>query len=523
MSQNSAQRKDELDGLPQTPESAYSDRDSKSIQFLASKIDLDKLSSIGKDRLIDTLLRRVEKQNRFIDGLNDADGQHQLVQDTDMLISIVVKDLGIRNLPNDRKDTLIKILFNRVEQQYEVILRAKRETLDIQLDPVESKEKAEKKQQVKKQQPKAQEAAERKLEEKTRKDVKREGIERKEIERKENKPKEGNADRQIAKPVSKVDRRDQDSTETSKKPVSRRKSVFGLLARAKVLLPGARKNAGDDQENISGALKQINLEERASSVDSQLPQQQDFTSQQPKPQNAEETELNGSVAYISIYEDDEEEDEPDNEALFELSEHFVTAESTFKSTLKGTDPVIEVVHIRDGELTDVKYLYRGDSYYTRIKGKKFRLAKNLKADKLSYFYSDQHFKRELRGKDLSADAEIENKAVDDKCGHNGKAGKQQKCVVPDNLDVYLYHRNQTYIVRKKIPSVTPDVHVVAKRKTPFIKTLLGSSLFHLFAIIMGGFLFVSQPRLKTMCRVSSKWICRNSRNRSWKSRKRRKW
>jgi hypothetical protein len=192
-------------------------------------------------------------------------------------------------------------------------------------------------------------------------------------------------------------------------------------------------------------------------------------------------------------EEDEEDDEVDNEQLFELKEHF-TQHSQKAWPTEASNRIIEVLHLNQGEVKDVTYLEKGQSYQIKQGGKSVTLAKHKGNDKCLYIFNSDKFKGEVRnrapGGKLSVN-ELTNQ------GAGVFSGNSVQAEIPSDSDVCMRNGQDTYIVRASFAIKAPRVKVEEKNYKTIYKSIAGSTGFHVLVLVIAGIvinLTASEPK-----------------------------
>ncbi len=181
-------------------------------------------------------------------------------------------------------------------------------------------------------------------------------------------------------------------------------------------------------------------------------------------------------------EEDEEDDEVDNETLFELKDHF-TQHSQKAWPTEASNRVIEVLHLNKGEVIDVTYLEKGQSYKINQAGKSLTLARHKGNDKCQYVFNGDKFKGEIRnrapGGKLSVN-ELTNQ------GAGVFSGNSVQAEIPSDSDVCMRNGQDTYIVRASFAIKVPRVKEEVKDYKTIYQSIAGSTGFHLLVLAIAA-------------------------------------
>ena len=237
----------------------------------------------------------------------------------------------------------------------------------------------------------------------------------------------------------------------------------------------------EDSKNFSGKLK-VWLEAVKVKL-AGLKQRNDENLEKPplSTSSNEETLFNQPVTVEpEDDEEDDEDDEVDNETLFSLKDHYNT-HSQFQWPMDQSEMVVEVVHLNQGEVKDVTYLAKGQSYTVQQGSKKLTLAKNKGDNQCLYFVHGDLFKGEIRQRNngqlnVFPLAEAKGKSL-----FKGNVGQEE---IPQKCDVCMRYGQDTYVIRSKFPISKPEVNEQAEDFKPLYKSLAGSTGFHIFLLIM---------------------------------------
>ncbi len=179
----------------------------------------------------------------------------------------------------------------------------------------------------------------------------------------------------------------------------------------------------------------------------------------------------GMPLSLSANEEDDEEDEIDNEYLFDLKDHFKTHTQTQWPTNKE-QMVIEVLHLNAGQVKNVSYLQKGQSFKVTVGSKKTVVAKQTSKGKCLFYFNDQYFNGEIRQRQSG------------RLSVNTLPGNSHAAMnIPENSDVFLRMGNDTWVIRASTSIRSPQVN---QSKTDFktaYKSLATSTGFHLFVML----------------------------------------
>ncbi len=174
---------------------------------------------------------------------------------------------------------------------------------------------------------------------------------------------------------------------------------------------------------------------------------------------------------ISESEEDDDEDEIDNERLFDLKDYFKTHTQTQWPTHKE-QMVIEVLHLNAGQVKNVSYLQKGQSFKITVGSKKTLVAKQTPKGQCLFYFNDQYFNGEVRQRHSG-------KLSVNSLPSNSKAAMN----IPENSDVCLRMGSDTWVIRASTSIRSPQVN---QSKTDFktaYKSLATSTGFHLFVML----------------------------------------
>lgn len=180
-------------------------------------------------------------------------------------------------------------------------------------------------------------------------------------------------------------------------------------------------------------------------------------------------------AHDSDYRDDVDEDEEDeSQYLFDLKDHY----EKDNGLINQQRTVIEVVMMRFGEVVNVEYVAAGESYRTKIAGKKYKLLQNAKNNDYSFFYDSTKLEALLIKGD-NAEPVLLN-----------TPGKVEKREIPNDGVIRLNVGNVTYLLKRVAPIASPEVTVAATTHKSLYQSLFGSAVFHFLMLLIGS-LFVT--------------------------------
>lgn len=355
----------------------------------------------SKLQLINTLLHRLEIQNEmlqeqrktksYLGGLTDADELDEL----DELITVMVNDVDFSNLSTAAKDKLINSLLRRVKKHQKLIENIKRRNHDererlraVELEvqqATQGKPKAakvtkplikdaqvtdsfvellsgdKKAPETKAQQTSAQVQP-------TFSQLAENGAKNDPIITPEQKPAANTAAHSDSDKYADL------FAEMDAQQEQRRQQAHSLL----------QKNSTAEQVSGIADLPSIKPQAEPQSAIEQVNTQQ---SKQDKV-TADNNYFAAAPDYLDE-EDDEEEDE--SQYLFELSELYQSEQQQ----RIGRADTIEVVKMHLGEVANVDYVQPGETYRTQVQGKKLKLIKNARGANCEFFYDSRVFTGQL--------------------------------------------------------------------------------------------------------------------------------
>jgi len=175
------------------------------------------------------------------------------------------------------------------------------------------------------------------------------------------------------------------------------------------------------------------------------------------------------------YESDDEDDEVEvgNESLFELKDHYKShAQKQWPTS--HDKMAIEVLHLSDGQVKDVNYLQKGESFSIILSGKKCTLAKNTRKGECVFYYIDEHFNGEVRQRDT---AKLKVVRLTDEQSKGAQP-------IPNNSDVCLRSGPDTFVLRTNLAIQSPSVEVTNTDFKTAFRSLATSTGFHLFMMLL---------------------------------------
>ena len=448
----------------------------QTINLKNQQVDVAKLKPEAKTRLIEILSNRYEKNTSSVH-IKDNQAIDRTTSDFNELVSLIRTELNPQSMSEVGKAKLIYLLHNKVEQQDKIISLKGRS--DQSGTPLSLGGKAVK----------SVRAAQ----------AKGNGVALSEPQKQQEKI----ANHTLAgqAPSADVTKNKITPAKATQKTTQERtnKALSAALNTARVNQPTAQKPVaqkarqpidltdahGQDEQmpaeeitliqrilnslkQLTGLIKLPNKAEPANKV-----------TQKP-PQNLPNQ---GMPAFDGVEDDeDDEDDEVDNEQLFELKDHF-TQHSQKAWPTEASNRVIEVLHLNQGEVIDVTYLEKGQSYQIKQAGKSVTLAKHKGNDKCLYVFNSDKFKGEVRnrapGGKLSVN-ELTNQ------GAGVFSGNSVQAEIPSDSDVCMRNGHDTYIVRASFAIKVPRVKEEVKDYKTIYKSIAGSTGFHLLVLAIAA-------------------------------------
>ncbi len=264
-------------------------------------------------------------------------------------------------------------------------------------------------------------------------------------------------------------------------------TVLPVLKRSELKQPVSNSNKFVKSQPLTQAVaknpaainQEVSLEQALKSVSKK--HAMGFTEQQSIAglQDSEFEHLNNSfVGHSHIDEEDDDDDEADTEQQFELKDHFKTHSQSQWPT-SSNELIIEVLHLNNGQVKNVSYLQKGQSFKVEVAGKKHIIAKNKGNGRCHYHFNGEHFKGEIRqrgGSQLS---------VNSLNTHDKQKPKQ----IPEQSDVCIRMGSDTYVLRVNLPIASPKVKVEETNLKTAYKSVATSTAFHVLVMVILAIVF----------------------------------
>ena len=472
----------------------------QTINLKNQQVDVDRLKPEAKTRLIEILSNRYEKNTSSIHVKNNQ-AVDRTASDFNELVGLIRTELNPQAMSETGKAKLIYLLHNKVEQQDKIIGAYKdgstQTGTEISLDRPPSKKatkplppvKADAKELTAKPTKKA--APSSAVE--SFADIKPALDYSKPVFKAESKV-EVVANKSLANkaPVSKnpAQKLNQDNFENKNKSASVKLANETKVAKPAIktrqpidLTDAHGQDAQMPEEDVSLLQRIVNSFKKALSL-----LKINKSASKPQENSAHNKSLNklpaqGMPKFNGVEDDDDDEDdEVDNEQLFELKDHFTSHSQTAWPT-EVSNRVIEVLHLVRGEVKDVAYLQKGQSYQIKKAGKTFTLAKHKGNDKCLYLFNGDQFKGEVRNRAPGGKFSVNQLTNRDAGVFSGNAVQTE---IPSDSDVCMRNGQDTYIVRASYGIKTPKVKLEEKNYKNIYQSIAGSTAFHLLVLVMAG-------------------------------------
>lgn len=349
----------------------------------------------SKNQLITTLLHRLEKQNEllikqrsaqsYLGGLNDSDELDEL----DELIAIMVSEVNFSKLSTAAKDKLINSLLRRVKKHQQLIENIKQRNVDERerLQAVEMDAQRHIDIEVPEQ------GAKSAITESEVTDSFVQLI----SDYPDPEPLPQKIESKVATTLPELNhasannesfKEDAATLSTFAEPPANNKGKRIVSSKEKYADYLSEMDSQQEQlREKSQAMQQTLFYEYSdhNKVVNHLPTKDSFAEHSSR----SPTNITSHRAIDTVLDEDQEEDE--SQYLFDLKDIYQKNDKLSRQARS----VIEVVMMRFDEVVNVDYIAPGKSYRTTVAGKKFKLIKNGRGDKYEFFYDSKLFKGRL--------------------------------------------------------------------------------------------------------------------------------
>lgn len=188
------------------------------------------------------------------------------------------------------------------------------------------------------------------------------------------------------------------------------------------------------------------------------------------------------------WDSDDEEEEPDYDATFSLREKLLTGSNIDAPGEKRAN-VLQVIRLRNDQVLDIRYLEQKEKYLVPgHKGSRCLVENSGSKGCFLYVDSEQYIGRidsgdqpPRQGKQLCTTA---NRA--------SRHSNIHRVPVPQRGQASIVHGLDEYIIGRTALRPSPEVAITRPAKGRVLRTLLGSSFFHLIILLLAG-MFISLP------------------------------
>lgn len=199
------------------------------------------------------------------------------------------------------------------------------------------------------------------------------------------------------------------------------------------------------------------------------------------------------IAHIDDIDDDDGdgEDKEDLEGLFSLKEKLFDYKEAEGRKNRG-ETLLKVVKYREDNVLDVRFLNKGEKYYTTRYRNRFLIAENKDSREYYFYFNNEEFSGQVRSRDAASIIDIANLCIQKNLYRKRK--NIYRYAVPSKGDAIINDGYYEYLVRRVNRAGIPKIPDPPKKENNYLKNLIRSTVFHTIVLFLGGLFFsLSSP------------------------------